>query len=101
MKFFLFLLFGIFLGLYLSWPGLLIPENWKCFNQIIAKSAENKISLKAALEISPNYFQIQLNDCFLFLFSGIFGYIYLSWPCLLILENWKYFYLNYCKIGKR
>ena len=32
------------------------PENLKCFNQIIAKSAEDKISLKAALEISPNYF---------------------------------------------
>ena len=31
-------------------------ENWKCFNQIIAKSAEDKISLKAALEISPSYF---------------------------------------------
>ena len=55
MKFFLFLFFGIFLGLYFSWPGLLILENWKCFNQIIAKSAEDKISLKAALEISPNY----------------------------------------------
>ena len=56
MKFFLFLFFGIFLGLYLSWPGLLIPENWKCFYQVIAKSAEDKISLKAVLEISPNYF---------------------------------------------
>jgi len=52
---FLFLFFGIFIGLYLSWPGLVIPENWKCFNQIIAKSAEDKISLKAALEISPSY----------------------------------------------
>ena len=56
MKFFVFLLIGIFFGLYLSWPGLVIPENWKCFNQIISKSAEDKISLKAALEISPNYF---------------------------------------------
>ena len=56
MKFFLFLFIGIFLGLYLSWPGILIPENWKCFNQIIAKSADDKISLKAALEISPSYF---------------------------------------------
>ena len=55
MRFFLFLFLGIFVGLYLSWPGLVIPENWKCFNQIIAKSAENKISLKAALEISLNY----------------------------------------------
>ena len=26
------------------------------FNQIISKSAEDKISLKAALEISPSYF---------------------------------------------
>ena len=56
MRLFLFLFFGIFLGLYLSWPGLVIPENWKCFNQIIAKSADDKISLKAALEISPIYF---------------------------------------------
>jgi len=55
MKFFLFVFFGIILGLYLSWPGFLIPKNWKCFNQIIAKSAEDKISLKAALEISPSY----------------------------------------------
>ena len=55
MKFFLLIFFGIFLGLYISWPGLLVPENWKCFNKIIAKSAEDKISLKAALEISPSY----------------------------------------------
>tara|TARA_B000000609_G_C23878928_1_gene192073 strand:- start:67 stop:300 length:234 start_codon:yes stop_codon:yes gene_type:complete len=55
MRFFLFLFFGIFTGLYLSWPGLVILENWKCFNNIIVKSAEDKISLKAALEISPNY----------------------------------------------
>ena len=52
----MFLFFGIFVGLCLSWPGLVIPENWKCFNQIIAKSSEDKISLKAVLEISPSYF---------------------------------------------
>ena len=56
MRFFLFLFFGIFLGLFISWPGLLMLENWKCFNQIIARSAEDKISIKAALEISPCYF---------------------------------------------
>ena len=56
MRFFLFLFFGIFVGLYLSWPGLVILENWKCFNQSIARSAEDKISIKAALEISPSYF---------------------------------------------
>ena len=55
MRFFLFIFIGIFAGLYLSWPGIIIPEKWKCFSQIIAKSAEDKISLKAALEISPSY----------------------------------------------
>ena len=55
MSFFFFLFFGIFAGLYLSCSSLLMPENWKCFNQFIEKSAEDKISLKAALEISPSY----------------------------------------------
>ena len=55
MRFFLFLFFGIFTGLYLSWPGLVNPGNWQCFKDIISNSAEHKISLKAALEISPSY----------------------------------------------
>ena len=55
LKFFMFLFTGFFLGLYLSWPGILISKNWKCFNDIIAKSAENKISIKAVLQISPSY----------------------------------------------
>ena len=50
-----FLFCGIFVGLYLSWPGLVIPENWKCFNVIIVKSADDKISFKAELEISLSY----------------------------------------------
>ena len=49
------LFFGIFAGLYLSWPGIVISKNWKCFNDIIAKSKEDKISLKAVLEVSPSY----------------------------------------------
>ena len=56
MRFFLFLFSGFFAGLYLSWPGIVISKNWKCFNDIIAKSANDKISIKAALEISPSYF---------------------------------------------
>ena len=55
MKFCMFLFTGFFLGLYLSWPGILISKNWKCFNDIIAKSAEDKISIKAVLQISPSY----------------------------------------------
>ena len=55
MKSFLLLLSGIFAGLYISWPGIVISKNWKCFNDIIEKSAEDKISIKAVLEISPSY----------------------------------------------
>tara|TARA_B100001989_G_scaffold1157_1_gene787 strand:+ start:345 stop:578 length:234 start_codon:yes stop_codon:yes gene_type:complete len=55
MRFFLILLFGIFAGLYLSWPGIVISKNWKCFNNIIAKSSKDKISIKAVMEVSPSY----------------------------------------------
>ena len=55
MRSFLLLISGVFAGLYLSWPGILISNNWKCFNDIIDKSAEDKISLKAVLEVSPSY----------------------------------------------
>ena len=52
----LFLLFsGLFIGLFTSWPGILIPNNWKCFKDIIDKASKDQISLKAALSISPNY----------------------------------------------
>ena len=55
MRSFLFLFSGIFTGLYLSWPGILITKNWKCFKDIIDKSADKKISIKAVLEVSPSY----------------------------------------------
>ena len=55
MRSLIFLFCGIFAGLYISWPGLVISKNWKCFNDIIAKSKEDKISLKAVLEVSPSY----------------------------------------------
>ena len=55
MKSFMFIFIGVFLGLYFSWPGILISKNWKCFNDIIAKSAEDKISIRAVLQISPSY----------------------------------------------
>ena len=56
MRTFLLIFFGIFAGLYLSWPGIVILKNWKCFNDIIETSSEDKISIKAVLEISPSYF---------------------------------------------
>ena len=55
MRSFLFLFSGIFAGLYLSWPGIIISKNWKCFNEIIRKSSEDKVSMKAVLEVSPSY----------------------------------------------
>ena len=56
MRSFLFLFCGIFIGFYLSWPGIVILKNWKCFNDIVVKIAEDKISFRALLEISPSYF---------------------------------------------
>lgn len=55
MKFFLLFFLGLFTGLWISWPGIVIPNNWKCFRDIIDKSSKDKISLKAALAVSPKY----------------------------------------------
>ena len=55
MRYFLILFSGIFAGLYLCWPGIIISKNWKCFSEIIEKSSEDKISIKAVLEVSPSY----------------------------------------------
>jgi len=55
MRSFLILISGMFAGLYLSWPGIIISKNWKCFNNIIAKSSEDRISIKAVMEVSPSY----------------------------------------------
>ena len=55
MRPFLFFCSGIFIGFWISWPGILIPNNWKCFQDIISKSANEKLSLKAVLAVSPNY----------------------------------------------
>jgi len=55
MRSFLFLFSGIFAGIFLSWPGIVISKNWKCFNDIIAKSLEDKLSIKVVMEVSPSY----------------------------------------------
>ena len=55
MRSFLLLFSGIFIGFWISWPGILFPNNWKCFKGIIAKSTNEEISLKAVLAVSPNY----------------------------------------------
>ena len=55
MRSFLILFSGIFAGLYLSWPGIVISKNWKCFSDIVEKSSEDKVSIKAVLEVSPSY----------------------------------------------
>ena len=52
----LFLLFsGLVLGLWTAWPGIVIPNNWRCFKDIIVKSSNEQISFKAYLAVSPNY----------------------------------------------
>ena len=60
MKNIFFLLFGVLIGTWISWPGIFLPENWECFNDIIEKSRNEKISIKAFLRLNPK-----------FLFTGI------------------------------
>ena len=49
----LFLLSGLVLVLWISsLPVIVIPNNWKCFEDIIEKSSKDKISFKAALPVS-------------------------------------------------
>jgi len=55
MKGCLFFLFGILLGSWISWPGITSTKNWKCFMRIINDSKKDKLSLKAALSISPKF----------------------------------------------
>tara|TARA_Y100000589_G_scaffold142397_1_gene135905 strand:- start:247 stop:480 length:234 start_codon:yes stop_codon:yes gene_type:complete len=53
MKGLLIFLFGIFLGSWISWPGIISSDNWKCFWKILNDAKKDKISLKTALTISP------------------------------------------------
>ena len=55
MKYLILLFSGLALGLWAAWPGIVIPNNWKCFRDIIEKSSNDQISFKAALAVSPNY----------------------------------------------
>ena len=55
MKSLILLFSGFTAGILISWPGVLVPNNWECFKDIILKSNKDKISFKAALAVSPNY----------------------------------------------
>ena len=59
----LFLLFsGLFIGLWAAWPGIVVPNNWKCFKEIINKSTKEQISFRATLALSPNYLLKRKNN---------------------------------------
>ena len=55
MKTLFLLLSGLVLGLWTSWPGIVIPNNWKCFIDIIVKSSNEQISFKALFANALNY----------------------------------------------
>ena len=55
MKYFFFLISGVLIGGWISWPGIFYFENWKCFNEIVEDSRDEKISIKTLLAISPKY----------------------------------------------
>ena len=55
MRSLLLLFSGIFIGFWISWPGIINRNSWKCFRDVISTTADEKFSLKAALSVSPNY----------------------------------------------
>tara|TARA_Y100000589_G_scaffold53183_1_gene44287 strand:+ start:421 stop:654 length:234 start_codon:yes stop_codon:yes gene_type:complete len=55
MKNYLSIIFGFIFGIWVSWPGIFVHRNWKCFFDIIEKSKKDKLSLKAAFAISPRF----------------------------------------------
>ena len=55
MKVVLYFLCGTFLGLWVSWPGITSFKNWECLKRIINNSKTNKLSLRAALSVSPKF----------------------------------------------
>ena len=55
MKSALLLVIGMILGIWTSWPGIFVANNWRCFKDIISNSSAQGISFKAALSVSPNY----------------------------------------------
>tara|TARA_Y200000002_G_scaffold340889_1_gene311728 strand:+ start:263 stop:496 length:234 start_codon:yes stop_codon:yes gene_type:complete len=55
MKTLFLLLSGLVLGLWTSCSGIVIPNYWKCFKDIIDKFSKEQISFNAAFAFSPNY----------------------------------------------
>ncbi len=55
MRSFLLIFSGISIGFWISWPGILIPNNWLCLHDIISNSTNEKISLKVVLALSPKF----------------------------------------------
>ena len=54
--------FGVLIVSWISWPGIFIPENWKCFKEFVGNSKNEKISIKAILAISPKYIMRGIPD---------------------------------------
>ena len=50
------------MGLWAAWPGIVNPNNWYCFKDIIYKSTKEQISLRATLAVSPNYLLKRKNN---------------------------------------
>ena len=55
MKGFLFLISGIIIGTWFSWPGIFSYKNWECFFNVIDDFKNEKLSLKTLLAVSPKF----------------------------------------------
>ena len=51
-----FVFIGIIVGLWISWPGIMKSDSWRCAMKIINQSNRKGTSLRALIAISPKYF---------------------------------------------
>ena len=62
MKYIFLFTFGVLIGGWISWPGIFSSDNWKCFNEIVQNSRNEKISIKNILNLPPKLIFRKLPD---------------------------------------
>tara|TARA_A100000164_G_scaffold379873_1_gene425495 strand:- start:2025 stop:2297 length:273 start_codon:yes stop_codon:yes gene_type:complete len=55
LKYFMFLLVGMLLGVGAIWPGIIRETGRKCFFKTIQDGSDGRVSLETIFSISPNY----------------------------------------------
>ena len=55
LKYFLFLILGMIMGVGAIWPGLITDKGRKCFFKIIQDGSDGNVTLGTVFSLTPNY----------------------------------------------